>query len=69
MIGLVEAIKDLREQIKRLSQLDRQQMRGESATSLEKAARAHETRNPYQILKKTTGKRQLCQRFSKTTKN
>ena len=43
LIGPVQAIKDLRKQIKRSSRLDRQEMWEEAATSLEKAARAHDT--------------------------
>ncbi|XP_065584586.1 uncharacterized protein LOC136043608 [Artemia franciscana] len=57
MGGLKEETKELRRQVKRSVRLDRRQMWEDAAESLEKAARLHDTRMLYQILKESVGKK------------
>ena len=57
MGGLKEETKELRRQVKRSVRLDRRQMWEDAAESLEKAARLHDTRKLYQILKESVGKK------------
>ncbi|XP_065580152.1 uncharacterized protein LOC136040014 [Artemia franciscana] len=57
MGGLKEETKELRRQVKRSVRLDLHQMWEDAAESLEKAARLHDTRKLYQILKESVGKK------------
>ena len=57
MGGPKEETKELRRQVKRSVRLDRRQMWEDTAESLEKAARLHDTRKLYQILKESVGKK------------
>ena len=57
MSGPKEETKELRRQVKRSVRLDRRQMWEDATVSLEKAARSHDTRKLYQILKESVGKK------------
>ena len=65
MGGPKEETKELRRQVKRSVRLDRRKMWEDTAESLEKAARLHDTHKLYQILKESVGKKAAVSEIAK----